>query len=90
MRGLDITAKTGRRVPTLPVVLTGLAIGAQVSYPVLPDAQLDRLTIAVVLTFCAASFSHACSALGRAAAIRIFMRICLLSLLAELIGVHSG
>ncbi len=91
MTRLDLNAAPARyRSRQLPQLLAAIAILAQISYPLMPSAQLHRLSIAVVLTFFAASLSHAIFALGGLPAARIFIQISGISFLAELIGVHTG
>ena len=76
-----------RALPARFAVLTMLA---QVAYPLAHGAVRDRLTIAIVLLFAAASVGHAWMSRGSRTAALLVAVTTLAGFAAEVLGVHTG
>ena len=70
--------------------LAVLTMLAQVAYPLAHGAVRDRLTVAIVLLFGAASVSHAWVSRGWVAAALLVAATALPGFAAEVLGVHTG
>src|SRR2546425_880014 len=83
-----------RRSPTdaraLPAGFAILTIVLQICYPLVPGVRRDRLTVAVVLAFTAASLSHAAVTRGAPVAVAVFAVAAGVGLAVEALGVHTG
>ena len=74
----------------LPVGLAGLTVLLQVAYPLLDGAARDRLTVATVVAFAAATVSHAAVHRGARWAAAYLATTAGLGLLAEAVGTATG
>jgi putative membrane protein len=75
----------------VPAVLAGAVVLAQVAYPLTPvGTARDRLTVATVLLFAAASVLHAATGRGVGAAVALVVVAGGGGLLAEAVGVATG
>lgn len=74
----------------VPLVLAAATVGAQVAYTHVEGAARNRLTVAIVVVFFAASLSHAWLVRGPAFAARLVAVGCGVGLVAELVGVWTG
>lgn len=74
----------------LPLVLAGLTLLVQISYPLLGGRALVWATLATVVLFCAASLSHVALTLGARAALLLLLVAGGLGLLAEAVGTATG
>lgn len=90
-------APVGRRVApvtimrSLPVALAAGVVALQIAYPlVTSDAALDRLTVAIVVAFAAASLTHAAVWRGTPFATALFAITALGGLIIEVVGVSTG
>ena len=72
------------------VALAGLTVLLEVPYPLVSGRVRDRLTIAAVLTFCAASTAHAVATRGARWAATLVAVAAGAGLLAESVGTHTG
>ena len=75
---------------TVPARFAVLTMLAQVAYPLAHGAVRDRLTIAIVLLFAAASVSHAWASRGPVTASALLAVTALPGFAAEVLGVHTG
>lgn len=82
----DAPARPGRLVP----LLTGLTIAGQIGYPLVHGSARDRLTVAVVLLFAAASLAHAANSRGVGTAVGLLAVTAVPGFVAEVLGVHTG
>jgi putative membrane protein len=82
----DAGSPLGRSVP----LLTGLTIAGQIAYPLVHGATRDRLTVAVVLLFAAASLAHAASSRGVRVAVGLLAVTAAPGFVAEVLGVRTG
>lgn len=73
-----------------PLLLAGLTVAAQIGYPLVGGAARDRLTVAAVLLFCAASVSHAALTRGARTALALVAVFGGGGLLMEAVGVATG
>ncbi len=93
-RGLP--ARLGIRMPALrvlPAVITGLAgltVLSQIAYPLTSGTARDRLTVATVLLWCAASLSHAALSRGTWFAARVLVISAGIGFGSEALGVATG
>jgi putative membrane protein len=76
-----------RRVPTALAVAT---IALQIAYPLVSGAARDRLTVATVVAFFAASASHALVHRGASWTVRFLGLTAGIGLLAEAVGTATG
>ncbi|HSK95648.1 MAG TPA: carotenoid biosynthesis protein, partial [Euzebyales bacterium] len=75
----------------LPVGLAVAVVALQIAYPlVTPGPARDRLTVAIVLVFAAASLTHALVWRGVRFAATLFVTTALGGLLIEAVGVSTG
>jgi uncharacterized membrane protein len=75
----------------LPVALAATVVALQIAYPlVTPGPARDRLTMAIVVVFAAASLTHALVWRGTRFATTLFVTTALGGLLIEAIGVGTG
>lgn len=74
----------------VPLVLAGLTLLVQISYPLLGGRALVSATVATVVLFCATSLSHAALTLGARAALLLLLVAGGLGLLAEAVGTATG
>jgi uncharacterized membrane protein len=80
----------GRR-PSVPAVLAGMVVLAQIGYPLTPvGTGRDRLTVLTVLVFAAASVLHAATSRGTRAAVALVAVAGGGGLLAEAVGIATG
>ena len=82
----DAGSRLGRSVP----LLTGLTIAGQIAYPLVHGATRDRLTVAVVLLFAAASLAHAAGSRGVRIAVAVLAVTAVPGFAAEVLGVRTG
>jgi putative membrane protein len=84
------TALSGPR-PSVPAVLAAAVVLAQIAYPLTPAGTArDRLTVATVVLFAAASVLHAATSRGIRAAVALVVVAGGGGLLAEAVGVATG
>jgi len=83
---VDAGERLGRSVP----LLSGLTIAGQIGYPLVHGATRDRLTVAVVVLFAAASLAHAATSRGVRLAVGLLAVTAVPGFAAELLGVHTG
>lgn len=84
-------ALSGPRRPSVPAVLAGAVVLAQIAYPLTPvGTARDRLTVVTVLLFTAASVVHAATGRGTRAAVALVVVAGGGGLLAEAVGVRTG
>jgi putative membrane protein len=88
--GRVTSPRPGRAVAVLTTALAAVTVLAQISYPLLEGQTLRRVTIAVVVLFCATSLAHAAGYLGAAAAGRVLAVAGGIGLAAEAVGVRTG
>ncbi|MGJ7441381.1 carotenoid biosynthesis protein [Aquipuribacter sp. MA13-6] len=74
----------------LPLVLAGLTLLAQITYPLLDGRALVVSTVVTVLLFCATSLSHAALSLGARAAVLLLLVAGGIGLVAEAVGTATG
>lgn len=79
-----------RAVTVVPATLAGAVIALQVAYPLTDGVARDRLTVAVVVAFAAASVTHAAVRRGRAFAGVLVAAAGGVGLGVELVGVATG
>ncbi|MGF7239085.1 MAG: carotenoid biosynthesis protein [Frankia sp.] len=84
----ETVARLGRE--TGPWVLAAVVVAIQIAYPLIHGDARDRLTIASVIAFCAASLSHAAVSRGGRWVLGLFGVAASGGLLAEAVGVHTG
>jgi putative membrane protein len=80
-------------VRTLPALITGLAaltVLSQIAYPLTSGTVRDRLTIATVLLWCAASLTHAAVSRGRRFAAGLLTVSAGVGFGSEALGVATG
>ncbi len=91
-----LPARVGLRLPAMrfvPAVITGLAaltIVSQIAYPLTSGAVRDRLTIATVLLWCAASLTHAARSRGSRFAAGVLAISAGVGFGSEALGVSTG
>jgi uncharacterized membrane protein len=86
-----VTARTAERSPlVVPAALASVTVGAQIAYPLIGGAARDRLTIATVVVFFAASVSHAAVTRGARFAALLVAVTAGGGLLVEVLGVNLG
>lgn len=84
------TALSGPR-PSVPAALAAAVVLAQIAYPLTPvGTARDRLTVATVVLFAAASVLHAATSRGVRAAVALVVVAGGGGLLAEAVGVATG
>ncbi len=76
--------------PALPGALAAATVGAQIAYPLVRGPALERLTVATVGLFCAASLTHAVVHRGGRWAARFAAVSAGGGLLAEAVGLRTG
>jgi uncharacterized membrane protein len=88
------TVRPGRlaigRAQRLPLVLTTLAVLAQIGYPLTHGATRDRLTVAIVVLAGLAALVHAATTRGLLAAALLFASTAVPGFVVEALGVHTG
>jgi carotene biosynthesis associated membrane protein len=92
------SARFGVRVPwsrvavaqRLPLSLAALTVLSQIGYPLTSGAVRDRLTVATVLLWCAASLSHAVLARGWRFAAGLVLFSAGLGFATEVVGTSTG
>jgi carotene biosynthesis associated membrane protein len=72
------------------LVLAGVAVLAEVSYPLVHGVALNRLTEATVVVFAAAGAAHALATHGRGWTARMLALFVVGGLAVEVVGVHTG
>jgi putative membrane protein len=77
-------------VSVVPTLLALLTVALQIAYPLLDGTARERLSVAVVVTFFAASVSHAGYHRGGAYTLRLVLVTGGLGLVAEAVGVRTG
>jgi uncharacterized membrane protein len=88
---LDRPAATATVARAIPIALGATVVALQIAYPLVPQGPArDRLTILIVLSFAAASLSHALVWRGAAFAVALFAATALGGLTIEVIGVSTG
>ena len=94
---MTVTSAPDRTVPSappalraVPVGLAGLTVLLQIGYPLVDGELRDRLTVATVLVFAAASVSHAAVHRGARWAAVYLVVTAGLGLLAEAVGTATG
>jgi uncharacterized membrane protein len=65
-------------------------VALEIAYPLVSGAGRDRLTVATVLVFLAASLAHAAQTQGPAWALRFLVLVAGISFAVEAVGVRSG
>jgi putative membrane protein len=70
--------------------LSALTVLAQIAYPLVPAAGRNRLTVAIVLLFAAASITHAAASRGMRPALAVVALTAGIGFGAEVLGVHRG
>jgi uncharacterized membrane protein len=89
-----VPARLGWRGPTLaPALIAGLAgltVLSQIAYPLTSGSVRDRLTIATVLLWCAASLTHAAASRGGRFAAGVFAISAGVGFGSEALGVATG
>ena len=84
-------AVAAERLRRLPAVAAAAVVLAQIAYPLTPEGTArDRLTVATVLLFAAASVLHAAASRGVRAAVALVVVAGGGGLLAEAVGVATG
>jgi carotene biosynthesis associated membrane protein len=78
------------RTAALPAVLAGLTVLLQVAYPLTSGSLRDRLTVATVLAFFAATVSHAVTTRGARWCAAYLVVTLGIGLLVESIGTRTG
>jgi uncharacterized membrane protein len=81
---------TARLLPALIAGLAGLTVLSQIGYPLVSGAARDRLTVATVLLWSAASLTHAGLTRGRRFAGGVLVISAGVGFAAEAIGVATG
>ena len=74
----------------MPALLAALTIALEICYPLLSGTARDRLTVATVLVFLAASLTHAALTQGPVWAAQFLVCVVVVSFAAEVIGVRTG
>jgi uncharacterized membrane protein len=74
----------------VPALLAALTVALEICYPLVSGVTRDRLTVATVLVFLAASLSHATLTQGPAWAVRFLALVVGVSFVVEAIGVRTG
>jgi putative membrane protein len=74
----------------LPLTLAGLTVLSQIAYPLTSGAVRDRLTVATVLLWCAASLSHAVISRGWRFAAGLVLFTAGVGFAAEVVGTATG
>lgn len=74
----------------VPLALTAVTVLAQIAYPLAPDAWLGRLSVLTVITFAAASVTHARAVRGWSWTLRLVLVVVPGAFLAEVVGVATG
>lgn len=74
----------------MPALLAALTVALEICYPLLSGSARDRLTVATVLAFLAATLSHAAATQGVAWAARYLALVVALSFAVEAVGVRTG
>ena len=74
----------------MPALLAGLTVALQIAYPLVHGTARDRLTVATVLAFFAASTAHALQQRGRAWTARFLLVTVGGGLAVEAVGVATG
>ncbi|MDX6214638.1 MAG: hypothetical protein QOG99_222 [Frankiales bacterium] len=74
----------------MPTLLAALTVALEIGYPLVSGASRDRLTVAVVLVFLAASLAHAAQTQGPGWALRFLVVVAGVSFAVEAVGVRSG
>lgn len=78
-------------VRTVPLALAAAVVALQIAYPwFAPGQAQDRLTVAIVLCFAAASLTHALVWRGARFALALFVTTALGGLAIEVVGVSTG
>ena len=74
----------------MPALLAALTVALEICYPLVSGVARDRLTVATVLVFLAASLSHATLTQGPAWAMRFLVFVVGVSFVVEAVGVRTG
>ena len=74
----------------MPALLAALTIALEIAYPLSHGVVRDRLTVATVLVFLAASLSHAAASQGLSWTARFTVLVVGPALLVEVLGVRTG
>ncbi|MDX6268436.1 MAG: hypothetical protein QOD70_3176 [Frankiales bacterium] len=74
----------------MPTLLAALAVALEIGYPLVSGTARDRLTVATVLVFLAASLAHAARTQGPSWALRFLAVIVLVAFVVEAVGVRTG
>jgi putative membrane protein len=74
----------------LPLTLAGLTVLSQIAYPLTSGAVRDRLTVATVLLWCAASLSHAVISRGWRFAAGLVLFTAGVGFATEVVGTATG
>ncbi len=84
---LDVPART--RIAAVPA-LAGLAVVAQIAYPLTDGNARDDLTTVIVVLFAATSLVHAYVTRGRPALVVLLGCTVVFGFAVEVVGVHTG
>ena len=80
----------GNRLQRLPLGLAVAAVGLQIAYPLVSEGVKDRLTVATVVVFAAASLSHAVVSRGWRVGLAALLVFSGGGLAVEVLGVATG
>ena len=74
----------------MPALLAALSVALEICYPLVSGSTRDRLTVATVLVFLAASLSHAVLTQGAGWAARFLVLVVGIAFAVEAVGVRTG